>query len=252
MYNTSGGYQQPPISFEWFSIGYKHFREKSGIWILTSLLLGFLWLSFSILIMALTGQLSVIDIIIHNFRNISMIRKSIDSISFGSNMLYSLGISFLTYLVQYLAFNLALRQVRGDDTGLNEIFDLRGAAGSLLGLCAVLTLISTVTDELCCLGFLIMPLFMFAPFFVIDNNENPFAAISSSFSTLRSQYGMALYFYIVSNLLLSFGGLLCCVGLLFTFPIFTLSLAVGYDQFTTTTMYGYGQPQQGAWPPSPG
>ena len=69
---------------------------------------------------------------------------------------------------------------------------------------------------------------------------------------------MGILFYFVASLLSGLGAIACGVGMLFTFPLFIISIAVGYQSLTQPplpadyTPYGASLPADpGVWPPPP-
>ncbi len=97
-------------------------------------------------------------------------------------------------------------------------------------------------------------LLMFAPLLIIDRNLTAPQAIVGSLRLLRGQRIKAICFYFVASLVGGLGSLFCGIGLLATYPVFLISIALGYVALMEPPLAPvspYSAPQEGVWPPPP-
>ena len=95
---------------------------------------------------------------------------------------------------------------------------------------------------------------MFAPLLILDRKLAVVEALMGSVRLLHKQRIKSVWFYFVASMVGGLGVLLCGVGLLATYPVFLISIAVGYQAMTETPSVPsspYGPPQVGVWPPPP-
>lgn len=96
-------------------------------------------------------------------------------------------------------------------------------------------------------------LLMFAPLLVIDANANTWDAIVGSVRLLRGQMLRGVWFYIVASFVGSVGLVVCGVGMLATYPVFLISVALAYPALTppAASMPEFDPAPAGVWPPPP-
>ncbi len=97
-------------------------------------------------------------------------------------------------------------------------------------------------------------LLMFAPLLVLDRNMAPAEALIGSVRLLHGQWIRGVWFYFVASVVGGLGALLCGIGLLATYPVFLISIALGYLALTrppSAPVSPYNPPQAGVWPPPP-
>ncbi|NSW80683.1 MAG: hypothetical protein HPY54_16835 [Chthonomonadetes bacterium] len=137
------------------------------------------------------------------------------------------------------AWNAALKQIRGEGLQLEALTEVIAVGGQLVVTALLMSIALTLGFSLCILPSLVIGgLLMFSILLVVDQKLDGVEAISRSFEMLKSQWLMATLFYTATALIAAAGVLLCCVGLLFTLPLFYLSIALAYDDFVR----GYLEP----------
>ena len=97
-------------------------------------------------------------------------------------------------------------------------------------------------------------LLMFAPILILDRNLNASQAIIGSVRLLRGQAIKGVWFYFVASLVGGLGALLCGIGMLATYPVFLISIALGYVALMEpppALVSPYNTPQESVWPPPP-
>jgi uncharacterized membrane protein len=72
---------------------------------------------------------------------------------------------------------------------------------------------------------------MFTVPLIVDRQMDGVEAISTSFRTLSADFLNAVLFYVVLTFIVFAGLLACCLGLLVTFPLYYLAVAIVYRDF---------------------
>lgn len=129
-------------------------------------------------------------------------------------------------------FRMAVRQARGERISMGDLFSAGDAWLRVLGAYILVSMVGMV-------GFflLILPAFIFAGLLmltfplIVDQRVGMMEAMQRSWDALKKEWLMAALFYVVVSLLAGIGVYLLGIGLLFTFPLFFLSLAVVYRDF---------------------
>jgi len=106
-------------------------------------------------------------------------------------------------------------------------------------------------------SIVVQGLLMFAPLLILDKNVSAVDAILGSVRLLRGQWLMGVLFYFIAALIGGIGIMLCGIGAIATYPLFLISVAVGYFALTQppptySAPYPYAAPPPGVWPPPPG
>ena len=97
-------------------------------------------------------------------------------------------------------------------------------------------------------------LLMFAPLLIVDRKMTVAEAVVGSVRLLSGQRVKGVWFYFVASLVGGLGALLCGIGILATYPMFLISIALGYlalTQLPIAPVSPYNPPQAGVWPPPP-
>ena len=140
--------------------------------------------------------------------------------------------------VQYGLQWQALKVVRGEQAGWRDVFHGYRNLFGLLGLTLLTGIIVTLGYILCIVpGLLASGITLFAPLLLIDKSIGPVEAIETCFRVFRPHMWMSIVFLIVYTLLGAVGAVLCCVGMIFTYPIFTVAIAYHYNLFFPPIRY---------------
>jgi hypothetical protein len=173
-------------------------------------------------------------------------------------------------------YRTALRQKRGEPISVSGLFSafpqslplfLVGiVVPTMLGLVESVSLgllhthlspahsISAVNQMDWLIGILLNGLLMFAPLLIVDAGASAPEALLGSVRLLGRQWLRGIGFYIVASFVGGLGLILCGVGMLATYPIFLLSIAIGYLALTQPAadeIPGFDPAPQGVWPPPP-
>jgi uncharacterized membrane protein len=136
-------------------------------------------------------------------------------------------------------FRLACRQVRGLPINVSDMFGVVDVLPNLF-LGAMIWGLLTFVGSLCFLipGLIVSGCLMFALPLIVDGGRPATEAVGLSWNVLKRQWLAATVFHAVASLVAASGSICCGVGLLFTAPLYALSIAVLYRDF-------FGPP--GAW-----
>lgn len=276
-----GGYAPPTgrVDFAWLGQAWTLFTAQAGVWVGAFLLYALvgtvLWLLWAIP----TGILDIfqqtyIAIVNHTAPHI---RQQNPYYEFARNQSFSLLLAAVNSVFLAGFYRMALRQARGEPIGVAGAFSAFPQALPLAAI-AVCATGAAVLVEAVLLGLLhltgvpgrqaislvgllvtipsiaLQGLLMFAPLLVLDKGASAVDAILGSVRLLKGQWLIGVFFYFVAALVGGLGALACGVGMLATYPLFLISIAVGYLAVTQPPA-AYAPPSPppapGVWPPPP-
>jgi len=147
-------------------------------------------------------------------------------------------------------FNIAIKQIRGDLTSPLDVFSYRGQFVPLLGA----TVIVTFASDFGCLlllipGMLIASLFIFVDPLILERQMSVGDALRLSWQTVRPTMWSALGVLFLAACASLLGIIGCCIGVLATAPILTMSVALLYDRFFGVVEEGGPIYQPPSYPP---
>jgi len=134
---------------------------------------------------------------------------------------------------------MAGNQLRGRAPRIEDLFSVTDVwfdlllAGLLYGAAVVLGCMLCVIP-----GFIVSGLLMMTVPLVVEGRLPATGAMKMSWNALKSQWLVATVFHFVLILLAVSGVLLCGIGVLFTGPLYSLSLAILNREFFPTTALG--------------
>lgn len=264
----------------WLGQAWALFSAQAGIWMGTFLLYLLLALVLWLLWAIPTGQVETMEqtylAIIH--QTLPPAHPQNPFVEFAQSRALGLIIAGVNAVFIGGLYKMALRQARGETISLLGLFSgfpqalplllvgimVSGVVSLLEGLCVwLLHRVGVAPSGAVSGGSLIglLPaligegLLMFAPLLVVDQGASAVEAILGSLDLLRGQWLMAILAYFVLGLIGGVGALVCGVGILASYPLFLISVAVGYLQFTqpppSAPFPQYLPPQAGVWPPPP-
>jgi hypothetical protein len=278
-----GGYAPPTgrVDFSWLGQAWTLFSAQAGIWIgafLLYLLVGLLlWLLWAIP----TGMLNILQqtylaVVNHTVPNV---RQQNPYYEFARTQGFTLLLTAANAVFLAGFSQMALRQARGEPISVGGVFSAfpqalplavvaAFIAGAALLVQALLLGVLHLTgmsgrQAVSLVGLLAMipslvleGLLMFAPLLILDRGANAVDAILGSVRLLKGQWLMGILFYFVAVLVGGLGALLCAVGMLVTYPLFLISIAVGYLALTQPPVADappspFAPAQPGVWPPPP-
>jgi hypothetical protein len=127
---------------------------------------------------------------------------------------------------------MASQQVLGREPRLEDLFSVVDVGLQLLAG-AVFYGAATFLGGLLCVipGFIVSGLLMFTIPLIVIARKPATEAVAESWRVLRSQWLTAAVFHVVLYVLSSLGFALCCVGVLLTGPLYSLSVAILFHEF---------------------
>jgi uncharacterized membrane protein len=163
----------------------------------------------------------------------------------------SLLAGIFSYALMGGLYLMAIRQVRGERIEVGDVFKALPMAGNLIGAYLLTSLMFFVGFVLCILpGFVLIGLTMFTVPLIVDRRLGAVDAIGQSINALKKDWILAPVFLIVVGIVSSLGVIACGIGLLFTYPLLFLCLALAYrDIFDVPQQPAYYPPT--GMPPSP-
>lgn len=127
---------------------------------------------------------------------------------------------------------MACKQVRGGRIGLGDLFGVVDCLPEL-ALASVLISLATLAGFSCLVlpGFVVSGLLMLALPLVVDGRLGAVDAMGRSWRALKGQWLEASFVHFALALVAGAGAIFCCVGLLFTAPLYSLGVAILYRDF---------------------
>ena len=213
----------PQVRFETIAEAWALMREDLGTWVVAALIVGVLSLGISYPVNFLSNFLLVGNIQGPAFGDV----KFWPILTFQS--LFSQGIS-MCFTAGMLAF--CLKRLRGEPLSYSNLFIGFPRFLTYLGAGVLYSIITFVGALFCIIpGLYLVGALAFTPLIILDQKAGAIEALQISYATLsRSGFAMfALPF--VCSLLMLLGLFACCVGILFTAPIYFIVIAMHYHAF---------------------
>lgn len=150
------------------------------------------------------------------------------------------GVAFLLSLFELVVsaflsggmYRIALKQLRGEPTSVNDLFSAGDVVPALLGA-TVLALIAIFLGLILCIipGLILGLLLMFYTPLIVDKRAGVVDSLTMSFNALKPHLG-GLMVYALAIIGINLIGLLACgLGLLVTVPVTVVSIAIIYQDF---------------------
>ena len=271
---------QGSVDFAWLTRAWAFFTAQPGVWVSTFLLYFLISTGVWILWAIPTGTLAEIQQTFQSafgHTGIAAGPPKNPYWEFLQNRVLILILEGFNVVLFGGIYRMALSQNRGERISVLGLFSALPQAGPLLLVGVSLTLTVQLLDG-ACLGLLhgsglpalvavqiaglsgavpniiLEGLLMFAPLLILDRNLSAPEAIVGSLRLLRGQRMKAVFFYFVASLVGGLGALLCGIGMLATYPVFLISIALGYVALMeppSLPVSPYSAPQEGVWPPPP-
>jgi hypothetical protein len=214
---------RPRVRFSAIGEGWDLFKDQWLTWVVTSLVV--------IVVNSLLGGIAVAllpDDLKFKFDPNGLQIKS----SQGPTFLVAAIESLINGFLYAGMFRMACLQIRGRRIHVSDLFSVTDVAGQLaIGVLLSFLLVSVGFG--CCFlpGLVISSVLMFVAPLIVDGRLPGVEAIGRSWGALKGEMLTATLFYFVVVVLHSLGAIFCGIGLLFTMPIYCLSIAVLYRDF---------------------
>jgi uncharacterized membrane protein len=133
-------------------------------------------------------------------------------------------------------YRMAIRQLRGESIAVSDLFRITDVLGALVGSMFLVGLAVMAAALLGCVlcglpGLVVGALLMLTVPLIVDRRIGSAEAMKLSWNALKPHWLMATLFYFVISLIAQAGMFVCYVGIVFTFPIFILAIAILYRDF---------------------
>jgi len=150
-------------------------------------------------------------------------------------------------------YRIALKQLRGEPTGIGDAFNIGDVFGSLLTASFVVAAAEMIGFMACILPmFVVGGLLMLTVPLIMDKRLVGMEAVGQSWNALKGSLFAASAFYFCAALIGGIGLFLCLIGVLFTWPIFILATAIVYrDFFPDSSDFRQPGTPPGSYPPPP-
>jgi hypothetical protein len=127
---------------------------------------------------------------------------------------------------------MASHQVIGRAPRIEDLFSVLDVVFHLLAGSIFYGAATFLGSMLCVIpGFIVSGLLMFMIPLIVIARRPATDAFAESWRVLRSQWLTAAVFHLVLSLVSGMGVILCCVGILFTGPLYSLSVAILFHEF---------------------
>jgi hypothetical protein len=219
-----GGVSRPSVRLGAIGEGWGLLQDQWGVWILAT----------GLALLCHAGVLglasSVFDIDVPD--GLGGFRMSLPSGGGAVAMALTLAVNgfFLGGMMR-----MACRQVRGRKVTVGDLFSVVDVLPNLI-LGALIYGLASMVGFMCLFvpGLIVLAVFMFTFPLIVDGGLGATEAMGRSWEALSGQLVSATLFHIVVSLVAGVGSCLCCVGLLLTAPLYSLSIAVLYRDFFLT------------------
>ena len=147
-------------------------------------------------------------------------------------VLYVIAVSLVSVFFMGGMFFAACKQVRGGRVEVGDLFGAAGRFGPML-LAAFLGYLAFLVGYVLLIipGLLVLGRMMFSIPLVVDGGLGATEALGRSWSATKGQTLAAGGFIILIGLIMIAGAIPCGIGLLFTLPLYYLSIAILYRDF---------------------
>ncbi len=262
-YNSGMTPSAPRIDFGWIGQAWALFRLQAGAWVGAIAI-------YLVLVALLYGALAyAFGLYAYFYALFTQGAHASVGFSLRDNLRYVLPVNLIFAPFHAVLsgglYRMALRQARGETISATGVFSAFDVALPLILVGLLVAVLSGVIGLLRVRGLGVADvlwdgLLMFAPLAIVDRRLSAPAAITESFGLLKKQWLMTALFFLVLSIVSVLGIIVCGVGFVVTYPLFFLSLALGYLAFTepdrpigplAAGMPDYGVAQPGVWPPPP-
>jgi uncharacterized membrane protein len=226
---------EPFLRFNVIGDAWRLYRRHAGIWSLTILLVLIGYSAISAMLLAVLGLNGPVG------RGGFQLPLTPATGAIHYLVSTAVGAFFVGGLMR-----MASQQVRGRPPRIEDLFSVTDVGLELLLAAAFYSAATFVGDLLCVIpGVIVSGLLMFTIPFVVIARQPATAAVRLSWNALSPQWLTAGLFHFVLVVVSGSGILLCCIGLLLTAPLYSLSIAILYHEFVSAPAPPAGKPKPG-------
>lgn len=223
-----GGYPPPPPSDPGYAApfsptdaiayGWQRFTANAGQWIIAGLAIFAVSVIFGLMSFAVQPSLDAGE------------TNPFAGFSLGS-IAVNLASTIVSYIITAFIYRGALDETEGRRFSLGDTI-ARVPVGPVVITSLLVSIGVTVGLVLCILpGVIFAFLTYFALLFVVDQDQSPIDAITSSIKLVTANLGQALLLALLCFVIVLIGACLCGLGLLVAYPVVTIASAYAYKRF---------------------
>ena len=221
-------YQSPggQISFDVIGEAWNLFKMQMGTWIGAIFIAGILFgVVYGIGITAMVVPMIAAGAANGGTADVGITAKIVQ-------LVFTYAVTVIGFILIGGLLRMGIKQVRGENISIGDMFSVTDVLLPLLGTALLTVILGQIGTIMCIIpGFIAYGLTMFALPLVVDQRLGAIAAISQSFNMLKKDWLMATLFYFCVAFIGGIGIMGCCVGGLFTYPVFILSIALTYRNY---------------------
>jgi uncharacterized membrane protein len=229
--------QQPRIRFEAIGEAWQLFQKDAGTWVVSALIYFVIVAVVGGVIgvaLGLTGEIASRSTGVGDISSLAMPALSL------AHILSRIVIFVISTFLLSGMYRMAIKSLRNQPISVGDMFNVGDVLPSCLLAAIIVGILTGIGFILCIIpGIIIGALLMFTYPLIVDRRLGAIDAISQSVNTLKNEILMATLFYLVVGIIVVVGVAACCVGVLVTFPLFILSIAVVYRDFFGAAGQGY-------------
>jgi hypothetical protein len=244
-------YPRPRIRFDAIPEAWGLLQQQMGTWVVAT----FLMIAFPLAIYA--AWFVLIGVAAGGFasrQGHGPPSDAVGAIIVVSVIILMLALWIVSTLTMGGMFRMAVRQVKGEPISPADIFSAIDTLPALLGSSILIALAGCAGAIMCIIpAYIVQGMLMLTHPLVLDQRMGAFDAVSSSWHALKEDMLMATLFHFALAFVASLGIFCCGVGLIFTFPMLPLGVAIIYRDFFQGPAFGHGAyaPPPGSSPPPP-
>ena len=230
-----GGRPQAQVRFGAIGEAWRLLQARLGLWLVTSI----------VFLVVNSVLWSLVSMLLPQHLRMDLAKPANLRITVGHSSTLVVGLigAIINGFLYGGMFRIALLQVRGRPAQVSDMFSVGDVAAPLTIGSALAYLIFSVGFGCCVLpGLVAAGVLMFVVPLIVDGRLKAIEAIQQSWRALKGQMLTATLFHCVIVILHGFGAIFCGVGLLFTLPLYALSISILYRDFFDKSTFDQAKP----------
>lgn len=240
-----GGYQRPPrpaFSLDVIGEAWRLLTPNLGIWI-AAMLVNYFITNLPSGIFYMFNMRSVFSQLMTNPAGAPVSQPEFGVTYYVSSLFASLCAFVLSSYMFGGMMRMAIKNVRTGQADFGLLFSATDVLPSLLGAYFLIGLAVGLGSLLCVVpGLMLGAVFICAVPLIVDRKTGAIEAIKQSYQATQAFMWAGVLYVLVLGLIAYSGFLACCVGILVTFPLAIMAVAVTYRDFFPDTEAPFQQP----------
>ena len=234
------GYRGPGVYFDFITDAFNMLKKNLGVYIVAVLIAG-------AITFAIQFPLNIVsNILLMGSPTGAAGSRSVPQMNYAMFPIVMIIGLIPAAIQQLLILGISLCALEEADTGQTNINTMFGGFRNFLPvvLTNMLYILAIYVGAIFCIvpAFFVAGAFAFAPIISATEGLGPVQSMQKSFEMLKTNAWAMFGFMFVCGLLNLLGLAACCVGVLFTFPIAQIGLALHYREFRGPLGQGYVAP----------